>query len=175
MNALLGRLGNPKAVVRAIDGHVPGTEARWMEFLAIGLMLAGGLLGQVGGVTGGSGWLLGIVLLWVSPRWQWQDKLLATLVWPGGLLVARELMARYVVSSLVTSFRPLNLFVFHRISSFSYLVDLNLGHPALRHLAVLLAAIVPPVFVAIRLLRRARRPEAGPAQVTGPAGEPGPR
>jgi hypothetical protein len=140
-------------------------------------------------------WLIGVTLLWVSPRWRWADKLLATLVWPGGLLVASLLVSRYIFPVLLAgggtarhSFFSMNGFgggalpggaaeagsFFVRPSgSFQYLLDSTLGHPPLRHLLVLLVAAVPPVVVAIRLLRRARRPErphatAGTAGLTAP-------
>ena len=188
-------LGDPADLVRAIDGHVPGTEARWMEFAAVLLVLAGGVAWR-------PAWLVGLTLLWVSPRWRWPDKLLASVVWPGGLVAAGLLMARYTAIKLFAgggfaNVLPGGAFIqgrgnagalrggavhgsfFVRINgSFHYLIDSTLGHPPLRHLLVLLVAAVPPLVVAIRLLRRARRPEqlqaaaapAGPAAVsTGPA------
>jgi hypothetical protein len=141
------------------------------------------------------------VFLWVSPRWRWPDKLLATLIWPGGLLAASLLMTRYTIpdlfarggllgSGFVGGIEGGRFFVrFH--GSLRYLIDSTLGHPPVRHLLVLLAASVPPALVAIWLLRRARRPEppqlsvapsraavTGPAvtgpAVTGPGAGPGP-
>lgn len=53
----------------------------WLEVTAMVLLLAGGFVMLLG-------WLAGCVLLWVSPRWRWPDKLVGTLVWPGGLLPA---------------------------------------------------------------------------------------
>ena len=151
VSAVLRQFGEPKDVVLAVDGHVPGTEARWMEYVALLLVLVGGVLWR-------PAWLAGVTLLWVSPRWRWPDKLLATLVWPGGLSVANLIAGRYSVTSLFASggpgfFRP-------RVSTVHFLINSTLGHPALRHLLVLVLAAVPPVLVAIRLLRRARRPES---------------
>ena len=151
VRAVVARFGEPKDVVLAVDGHVPGTEARWMEYIALLLVLVGGVLWK-------PAWLAGVTLLWVSPRWRWPDKLLATLVWPGGLSAANLISARYSVTSLFVSggpgyFRP-------RVSTVHFLISSTVGHPALRHLLVLLLAAVPPVLVAIRLLRRARRPES---------------
>ncbi len=167
VRATLVRFGQPRDVVLAVDGHNPGAEASWLEYAAILLVLAGGVLWR-------PAWLAGVTLLWVSPRWRWQDKVLATLVWPGGLILANLLAVRYLATGLVASgsqgfFRP-------RVSTFRFLIDSTLGHPPLRHLLMLLLAAVPPVIVAVRLLRRARRPEspetaaalAGPA-VTGSA------
>jgi len=47
---------------------------------AIILLLCGGFFFLVG-------WVVGAVLLWISPRWRLADKLLGTVVWPGGLLL----------------------------------------------------------------------------------------
>jgi hypothetical protein len=184
MSAVLASFGDPRDVVLAVDGHVPGAEARWMEFVAVLLVLAGGVLWR-------PAWLIGVVLLWVSPRWRWPDKLLATLIWPGGLFAASLLMTQYAIPELLARGDLLgtgfasgqfpgiergSLFVRSR-GSFHYLVDSTLGHPPLRHLLVLLAASVPPALVAIWLLRRARRPEPPQLAIapshpagTGPAG-----
>jgi hypothetical protein len=148
VRAALARFGEPKDVVLAVDGHLPGTEASWVEYAAVLLVLAGGVLWKFA-------WLAGVTLLWVSPRWRWPDKLLATLVWPGGLIVANLLAGRYSGTSLFASggpgyFRP-------RVSTVDFLINSTLGHPALRHLLVLLLAAVPPVLIAVWLLRRARR------------------
>jgi hypothetical protein len=179
MSAVLASFGQPRDVVLAIDGHVPGTEARWMEFAAVLLVLVGAVLWR-------PAWLIGVVFLWASPRWRWPDKLIATVVWPGGLLVASLLMTRYTIprffasSGFVGGINGGSFFA-RSHGSLRYLIDSTLGHPPLRHLLVLLAASVPPALVAIWLLRRARRPEpphlavapsrpavTGPA-VTGPA------
>lgn len=137
---LLAKLGKPKDSVRAIDGFIPGTEAGWLEYTAIILVLIGGLFFNLG-------WVIGLVLLWTSARWRWPDKLLATLVWPGGLLVARLLMERYNLESFSGAG-----------SSVGFVLHATLGHHPLRHFLVLAVAIAPPALVAIWLLRRARRP-----------------
>ena len=53
---------------------------------------SGDLLAVVGLVIGSLvlpvvGWLVGLVLLWRSRSWTTPEKLLGTLVWPGGLLL----------------------------------------------------------------------------------------
>jgi hypothetical protein len=53
---------------------------------------SGDLLAVVGLVVGSLvlpvvGWLVGLVLLWRSRSWTPLEKLLGTLVWPGGLLL----------------------------------------------------------------------------------------
>jgi hypothetical protein len=151
-SAVLASFGQPRDVVLAIDGHVPGTEARWMEFVAVLLVLVAAVIWR-------PAWLVGVVLLWVSPRWRWPDKLLATVVWPGGLLVASLLMTRYTIPNLFPRTAFLRSGFVGSRGSMHYLIDSTLGHPPLRHLLVLLGAAVPPVLVAIWLLRHARRPE----------------
>ncbi|ACU72716.1 hypothetical protein Caci_3815 [Catenulispora acidiphila DSM 44928] len=48
------------------------------EIGAVALLLGGFLLA-------GFGWLLGVILLWTSPRWNVREKLVGTFVLPGGL------------------------------------------------------------------------------------------
>lgn len=57
------------------------------EMRAISLLLAGGLLLVVG-------WFVGAVLLWRSRVFTWQDKLVGTLVLPGGVLPAIYVLIR---------------------------------------------------------------------------------
>ena len=54
------------------------TQRGWQETFAIVLLLAGGFLAGVG-------WLIGVILLWLSDAWTTRDKLIGTLVVPGGL------------------------------------------------------------------------------------------
>lgn len=70
-------------VVRRLRGKQARGRSRMsfpggLETAAIILLLIGGFFFLVG-------WVVGAVLLWVSPRWRLADKLLGTLVWPGGL------------------------------------------------------------------------------------------
>jgi len=80
----LDRFGDPEQIAEAererlgLGLPVPG----WREWLAIPLLLVGGVVLPV------AGWLIGVVLLWLSKCWSARDKLIATLVVPGGLLPA---------------------------------------------------------------------------------------
>jgi hypothetical protein len=71
------------------------------QVAAVVLLLAGGFLAGVG-------WLAGVILLWTSPRWKAGDKLLGTLIWPGGLAGALVtpalLLLRQVSTGPVCSF-----------------------------------------------------------------------
>ncbi len=59
----------------------PAAGVGAMEICAVILLL-------VGAVLAGVGWVVGAILLWISPRWRLSDKLLGTLIWPGGLVGA---------------------------------------------------------------------------------------
>ena len=59
---------------------MPEEERGWLETVAIVLLLVGGFFYAVG-------WLAGVALLWLSRVWTRRDKLIGTLVVPGGLLL----------------------------------------------------------------------------------------
>jgi hypothetical protein len=47
----------------------------------------------LGGFMFGIGWVVGLAQLWESASWNWFDKLLGTLFWPGGLATGVSLFA----------------------------------------------------------------------------------
>jgi hypothetical protein len=99
------------------------------------LLLAGGFVVLIG-------WVAGCVLLWASPRWRWPDKLLGTLVWPGGLAGVAA--------------------VFGFASSSGGCVQPacqagNGGLPTAAVVALAAVALLAPLVVAFWLLHRARR------------------
>jgi uncharacterized membrane protein len=57
----------------------PAFKPGWIEIAALVLLLAGALILPV------FGWVIGVVLLWVSNAWNVRDKIIGTLFWPGGL------------------------------------------------------------------------------------------
>jgi hypothetical protein len=59
-----------------------------LEIAAVVLALGSVLLLPVVRGLGLLAWLVGIVLLWYSPRWRVSDKVLGTVVWPVGLGIA---------------------------------------------------------------------------------------
>ena len=85
LRTALDRLGPPEEIVRAEaeqtgmpDGsRGVGGMQRYGDPIAIVLLLFGGFLL-------GIGWLVGLVLLWVSDSWRVREKVLGTLVWPFG-------------------------------------------------------------------------------------------
>ena len=71
---VLDDLGDPKDIAATGSARKPlGVR----EIAAVILLLIGGFIFL-------AGWVVGLVLLWASPRWRWPDKLLGTLVWPFG-------------------------------------------------------------------------------------------
>ena len=96
LHQLLERVGSPEDIATAAleeDGlgravRASPEEARngLAETLAIALLLFGGFFFVVG-------WLVGVVLLWASDRWRLRDKLLGTLVFPGGLALVVPLIS----------------------------------------------------------------------------------
>lgn len=81
LRTVLNELGHPQMIAEQARERL-GIRRRSggaMEGIAIASLLVGGLIVPV------LGWLLGVVLLWASSAWNTRDKILGTLVVPGGL------------------------------------------------------------------------------------------
>jgi hypothetical protein len=78
---VLERLGDPAAIADEARERlgVQRRPAGWREIAALVLLPVGGVILPV------VGWFVGIILLWASDAWTTRDKLLGTLVIPGGL------------------------------------------------------------------------------------------
>jgi hypothetical protein len=136
VRSVLERLGQPEDIVRAATDD-DGTEAvpaapssrawgaRVRDTGTVVLLLIGGLLAGVG-------WIAGVVMLWTSPRWRTGDRILGTVVWPGGLVAVLAILR------------------------------FGTGLPPVLVLALLLVGICGPILAAARLLRRAWRAPADP-------------
>lgn len=86
MRDAIVRLGSPEAIAAeagapAYASVVTTARATWREPLAIVLLLFGGFLFAIG-------WFVGVALLWASPVWRPRDKVVGTLLVPGGLLTS---------------------------------------------------------------------------------------
>jgi hypothetical protein len=77
--------------------------ASWREVATLFLLPIGGLVVPV------VGWLVGVVLLWQSDAWTRRDKLIGTLVVPGGLLAPFVLLT--LVSGVLGAAGVIALFV----------------------------------------------------------------
>src|SRR5262249_44921667 len=138
----LERLGEPEDIVAAAGGGAHAGRPGRRGVGAGVLVLFGGVAGP--GRRGGGGIVgrgAGVVLVWFSPRGRWPDKLLGTLVWPGGfaslfLLAGQAASARQCggVSGTVTTCSG------------------SPGLPLWLAIAITVAAVAGPVVVAARLL-----------------------
>jgi hypothetical protein len=133
---LLERLGQPEDIVRAAaedtepDRAAPAPaqrapRRRIQDTATVILLLAGGFLI-------GLGWIAGLIMLWASPRWRTSDKLVGTLVWPGGLAAVLVVPAT------------------------------GAGLPPPLVLSLLAIGVAGPAVAAVRLLRQAWRAPARP-------------
>ena len=81
----LERLGDPREIVaQQLHSAPPSPPPRRVgaqQWSAIVLLLAGGFLAGVG-------WIIGLVLLWSLRAWSVREKLIGTLLVPGGLATA---------------------------------------------------------------------------------------
>ncbi|TMM20809.1 MAG: hypothetical protein E6F95_12965 [Actinobacteria bacterium] len=64
---------------------IPRAKAGIREIAAVILLLIGGIVIPV------LGWIIGLLLLWSSPVWTSRDKLIGSLIIPGGLMLPFEL------------------------------------------------------------------------------------
>jgi hypothetical protein len=85
--ALLERLGSPEEIVAsaAAEGDPGGYDGRRPKRRSLVLETVAVLFMTVGSFIPVLGWLVGVVLMWVSDRWTTREKWLGTLVIPGGL------------------------------------------------------------------------------------------
>lgn len=93
---LLDRTGDPADIAAEARGSAAETppvvtrvverRSGAVEVVALILLLIGGIVIPV------IGWLVGVVLLWISSAWTARQKLLGTLVVPGGLALPASLL-----------------------------------------------------------------------------------
>jgi uncharacterized membrane protein len=84
---ILEGLGDPADIAaearERFEVQAPAPQSQykpgWMEIGALVMLLVGGL------VIPFAGWLVGVVLLWLSNAWNVRDKVIGTLFVPGGL------------------------------------------------------------------------------------------
>jgi uncharacterized membrane protein len=139
----LDRLGDPEHIAeeeRERSGFV-AYEAGWMEYVAIPFLLVGGVIIPF------LGWMIGVVLLWLSRVWTVRDKLWGTLLLPGGLLPAFGLLFGAADVETCTSVGGGPETCTGGISTQARIL----------YILLLIVCIVAPVVTAIRLGRALRR------------------
>ena len=156
---VLERLGEPTDIVaEAGTGQAPA-RAGLLEWMAIPLLLAGGFIFIVG-------WFVGVVLLWTSRIWTVRDKLIGTLVVPGGLATGVFLMTFAATSSsggsgsCISVSTPVGPNSPKVGKSVNHCVETSSGGGVnYLGLVLLILLVVLPVLTAIYLGRRATRAE----------------
>ncbi|MFZ0042553.1 MAG: hypothetical protein WAK93_14675 [Solirubrobacteraceae bacterium] len=163
----LERLGPPGDIVEAEQpAGPPATDRRGLrEWSAVFLL-------PLGGFVFGIGWLIGLVLLWSSRLWTLRDKLLGTLIAPGGL--ATGLLVLLGATSLRTE----------RCKAFATPINsataASIGHGGMRcttieglsttrtvlQIALAVILIAGSIITAVYLARRARNRLPAPASAT---------
>jgi hypothetical protein len=154
LQRVLDDLGDPKDI--AATGSVR-RRLGVREIAAVILLLIGGFIFV-------AGWVVGLILLWASPRWRWPDKLLGTLVWPFGYAgVLYGIMAGVFINA------DNNAGSFCGYGCTSTSTSQGGGMPLWLSVLILVAAFVPPIAVAIWLVLRARRvPDQTERLISGP-------
>jgi hypothetical protein len=87
VEAVLAEVGAPAEIARAAgaDSMARQGPTGW-DKAVIAVLLVGGIIVPV------LGWLIGVVMLWVSSAWRVKDKVIGTLLVPGGLLLPLVLL-----------------------------------------------------------------------------------
>jgi uncharacterized membrane protein len=123
-------------------------QPSWSEPVAIILLLVGGFLW-------GIGWVAGVVLLWLSDVWSTRDKLMGTLLVPGGLASAFFLLfllpSRTCAESTSTG-----------VGGTVTTSSCSGGMPLILAWAVLIFLLAAPIFTAVYLGRRLRQARREP-------------
>jgi hypothetical protein len=152
LQRVLGELGDPKDI--AATGCVR-RRLGVREVAAVVLLLLGGFIFL-------AGWVVGLILLWASPRWRWPDKLLGTLVWPFG---HAGVLYGLVAGAFANAANNDGSFCGYGCTSTSQGGSMPLWPSVL----IAVAAFGAPIAVAIWLVLRARRV---PDQAERPIPEP---
>jgi hypothetical protein len=146
---LLERLGDP-AEIAAEERVRLGAEPRRagaVEIFALIALLVGGFFAVVG-------WFVGLVLLWVSDAWTTRDKLVGSLVVPGGLLPAFLLLTGAVGGYSETCSGETD-------PATGQFVETCTGGPSaagqIFRIGVFILCVIGPFFTTIYLARRMKR------------------
>jgi hypothetical protein len=141
---VLARFGEPREIVAAErpESMVPAEHRGPREWAAIFLLL-------FGFIAAGVGWVVGVVLLWRSRAWTTRDKLVGTLVLPGGLFLT-------IVLLLLALGKPRKEMCIHYGTSVARCTHGSGGGPSTIVSIALILLALTPVATAVYLARRAR-------------------
>jgi len=156
LQRVLDDLGDPKDIAATGSARKPlGVR----EIAAVILLPLGGFIFL-------AGWIVGLVLLWASPRWRWPDKLLGTLVWPFGYAGALYGLLAGAFTDAANNAGPSCGYGCTSTST-----SQGGGMPQWLGDLILAVVFVAPIAVAIWLVLRARRvPDQAERPIFEPAG-----
>lgn len=148
---VLDNLGSADEIVRAAGGQPLEARAGAREIITVLLVLLGGLLLPL------IGWFAGIVMLWSSAAWTTREKLIGTLVLPGGLIPAFALTFLPVGDTGACTPQPAS----SANLDAGTLCPAGTFVPPWLAIIVMVLIVLAPIVVSIHLLRSARA-GAGP-------------
>jgi hypothetical protein len=165
----IDRLGPPEAIASEARGGAqpaatgpPGRhgssssrrDGLTVVLLVFGTILGGIVLFPIAPIGAVLGWATGVVLLWTSPSWRPGEKVLGTLVWPGGIALPLllALAGGETCMSVVEVVDGVEVLSERTCQGFSL--------PPWLGIPVMIATFVAPILVAAVLLRRADRRRA---------------
>ncbi|MGQ0680331.1 MAG: HAAS signaling domain-containing protein [Actinomycetota bacterium] len=161
---LLERLGAPQEIALEARRRLGlSLQPRWTDTAAIPLLLIGGVVVPV------LGWIVGAIFLWMSGVWDFRDKLLATLIFPGGLglPLAAGAAGTVMISEVCTSGGGIietsgtsSGVVTERIVSLPEESCSGQALPTWAYWILLAAMTLAPILVAFRLARQLNRAKA---------------
>jgi hypothetical protein len=153
VRTVLDALGAPEAIVAAARPPHPPRRRGAREIVALVLL--------VSGLPPILGWLIGVVLLLLSPLWTGRQKLLGILVWPGGLLGVLGLLGLAVATPTSTRSCPIEIAGIATDRTTDVMVGCSTTGPPGWTVAILVVAfviaLVAPLVVAVHLYRAAGR------------------
>jgi hypothetical protein len=150
---VLERLGPPGDIIEAEQPSAfqPTDRRGWREWTAVILL-------PLGGFAFGVGWLVGLVLLWSSRLWTTRDKLIGTLIVPGGIATALLVVVLTATTRRCTGFTTVNPST-GAVGRASVHCTPSGGPSAATtalQIALLVFVVLGPVVSAVYLARRAR-------------------
>jgi uncharacterized membrane protein len=175
---LLDRLGDPEEIVAAareegdplLAPPPPSAPAVVYRRPGIGLEIAAAVLMTVGSIVPVIGWAVGAILAWSARRWTVGEKLLATLVVPGGPFLALYLASRATQTCMTSTSVDST-----GVQSEPITQCTGVAFPPYVGIPLLILWLVLPFVVAGLLLTRARRRADAEPPVAVPASRVAPR
>lgn len=160
VRTMLDRLGDPVDIVAAaVEDDPPGHPAyaggSRGQRLGIGLEVGAVVMLTAGSLIPVIGWVVGVILLWSSSRWRRSEKVLGTLIVPGGPGLALILgPAAFMIAARGACSTPASTDPSGQTTAVEVCTGFAL--PQVLGIVVVLFVLIAPVVMAIVLLNRAR-------------------